>query len=352
MTRKHKFKVRVRARMGRTGEGYSLARRHALKELGHRSEHEPTVHLGNGQTNIVAWCTHHALIVVDQLVEMASQLNEIPWARETLLDVISPSLYDATKLAALGTGVWDVEHRSIILDGGWATLRVKYAAEFANAPAALSFRAGEIRTLRETHGSQLRCSAFAYDMQGWHGEKTGNVLRGLAELRALLPASDGSSSALYSTVTIAEQAALELWSLTTSENPPKATSVVEAEIAGERARHRAMLDAGVPPEETCIERMTADDMALLLASADDASAHHVLWIDTQHRVHLEALPTSLPPGHWAELNKARILLRQETLVRGNGYCGPDAALDRSYVERTLRDLRFEVMRGTTGYIGE
>jgi hypothetical protein len=352
MTKQHKFKLRVRERMARTGESYSVARR----QLSGDPKPPPTdmhyVRLGSDTTNLVAWNHHHAMVLVDNLAALILEAEHEQLDR-AFIGPIAVALYHATKLAAFGAGVaWQPTDRDVVVSGGWPQLRHdKYDCQFDGAPIAASFAEGAVRRLRERFGTELRASGHEFDMQGWHWEKTGSVIKLLTEFdwqfgERSVPKSMRMAAALAQ----AEAAAAELWSLTSSGKPPEPRFIVEARNAAERERLRSAIAREVlpAPRETHVERMSIEDMALLLAQGTDDEAHHILWVDTAGHLHLDPVFGAASHGDWEKLNRQRVLLRKETFAIGNGYCGRDAARDLDYVQQTLSGLRsdFASIAGT------
>lgn len=76
----------------------------------------------------------------------------------------------------------------------------------------------------------------------------------------------------------------------------------------------------------------------IFAVADDAEGHHVLWIDTEGAVHLDALPLEMGPLEFEKINAATMQMRFQTLDCGNDYVGPNAAQDLDWMRSVLEAL--------------
>lgn len=84
--------------------------------------------------------------------------------------------------------------------------------------------------------------------------------------------------------------------------------------------------------------LTVDRLAAMLAAADDAAGHHILWFDENGDVRLDGPFSSAERGDWIEANRERIAMRAETFVAGNGYCGQKAGRDTEYVRRLFNEF--------------
>jgi hypothetical protein len=88
----------------------------------------------------------------------------------------------------------------------------------------------------------------------------------------------------------------------------------------------------------------------LLKSCDDDAGVHILWVDRQGEVNITLLEEETTPAAWAESMGDRIRFRYETYGAGNGYIGPDAAQDDSYVSLLFQHLGKDWREGALGYI--
>jgi hypothetical protein len=82
----------------------------------------------------------------------------------------------------------------------------------------------------------------------------------------------------------------------------------------------------------------------LLAAADDYSAHHVIWVDSEGNVVLTAAPAA-QLGHGLKF-------RFRLFARGNGYVGEGAASDEHWVRSLFTCIERHWKRGTTGLIDD
>ena len=98
------------------------------------------------------------------------------------------------------------------------------------------------------------------------------------------------------------------------------------------------------------QRPTLDQLRDLLRSVDDDSGHHILWVGHSGEVHLDPLPSHLTPAMWIEKNRDHVRSRYETLGRGNGYVGPEAAKDDEWVSTLFEWLLQDWAAGRRGYI--
>lgn len=96
-----------------------------------------------------------------------------------------------------------------------------------------------------------------------------------------------------------------------------------------------------------IDSMNEQDFSSLLASVDDEADHHVLWVNTSGQVFLEP-SGGLSPTDFD--NKPGFKFRWETMARGNGYCGANAASDMNYVRKQLAEVKADWSQGKTGYV--
>jgi hypothetical protein len=94
---------------------------------------------------------------------------------------------------------------------------------------------------------------------------------------------------------------------------------------------------------------TIEQLAALLRACSDTAAHHILWVAKDGEVRVTPLPNGMYPADFG--NRPDLRLRHETFVAGNGYVGPAAADDTSYVAELLADL-VSGWRDGTDYIGD
>jgi hypothetical protein len=95
--------------------------------------------------------------------------------------------------------------------------------------------------------------------------------------------------------------------------------------------------------------MLSTDLIDLIATADDKSGHHILWVNHVGDVFLSCIGFDAP-AHWAKKNRGVIKFRYEAFACGNGYCGVEAAKDVLYVEQTLRRLKQDWAHGRSSFI--
>lgn len=95
---------------------------------------------------------------------------------------------------------------------------------------------------------------------------------------------------------------------------------------------------------------TKAQLRKLLRSCDDDEGAHILWVDRQGEVHITLLDEEATPAAWAGSMGDRIRFRYETYGAGNGYVGPDAAQDDSYVALLFRHLVEDWQEGAVGYV--
>jgi hypothetical protein len=82
---------------------------------------------------------------------------------------------------------------------------------------------------------------------------------------------------------------------------------------------------------------TTQQLRDLLASCDDRTASHVLWVSKMGDVEI----TRLPPGRsTAEFQRQHpeMQVRYETFRAGNEYVGPEAAQDEDWLAEVLANL--------------
>ena len=85
-----------------------------------------------------------------------------------------------------------------------------------------------------------------------------------------------------------------------------------------------------------------EDLKALIASGDDRSGHHILWIAESGEVQL----TRIDPREQANLVRERIFKGRsvyvhDTLARGGGWVGPAAAADSSWMAELHGTLDYE-----------
>lgn len=88
---------------------------------------------------------------------------------------------------------------------------------------------------------------------------------------------------------------------------------------------------------------TSEQLAQLLAAADDNEGHHVLWVDLKGVVHLDL------EENFDDENP-QVRFRYEGYLAGNGYTGPEAAADTDHVKELLASLIKDWTSGATGYV--
>lgn len=89
------------------------------------------------------------------------------------------------------------------------------------------------------------------------------------------------------------------------------------------------------------DSLTRDSVRDLIASKDDSADRQIRVMDNGDVVLSDDVGT---------LNLAGVRFRLETLHRGNGYAGAEAAMDDSWVGRIHRALEENWKDGTRGYI--
>ncbi len=97
------------------------------------------------------------------------------------------------------------------------------------------------------------------------------------------------------------------------------------------------------------EKPTIDQLKDIVAHCDDESASHVVWADPRGNVHITPLPQTLAPAGWASVHRDNIRFRLETLQRGCGYLGPQAAEDDEWMSRLFEALTKSWETGVRGY---
>lgn len=85
-----------------------------------------------------------------------------------------------------------------------------------------------------------------------------------------------------------------------------------------------------------------EDLKALIATGDDGSGHHILWIAENGEVQL----TRIDPKERANLIRQRIFMGKsvyvhDTLARGGGWVGPGAAADPSWMAEIHAILDYE-----------
>ena len=80
------------------------------------------------------------------------------------------------------------------------------------------------------------------------------------------------------------------------------------------------------------------ELQTLLRQQDDNAGEHSIWVDTNGGVHITRVPeTPIYMEEWAQ-TLPQYKFRKETTGRGNGYVGPSAANELSYVRELLGKL--------------
>lgn len=82
---------------------------------------------------------------------------------------------------------------------------------------------------------------------------------------------------------------------------------------------------------------TLDDLKQLYASCKDKNDHHILWICSSGKVHIDRLPANVDPEAF-EKEKPNMKVRFKTYHRGKGYVGKTAAADETFMSRMYRTL--------------
>jgi hypothetical protein len=99
---------------------------------------------------------------------------------------------------------------------------------------------------------------------------------------------------------------------------------------------------------------TQEQLRDLLASGDDRTGHHVLWVSRTGDVHLTRLPPGASPAQFEERHP-EMQLRYEAFEKGNEYVGPAAGDDGDWVSQLFDSLLSEWPRaaGKAGaaYVG-
>ena len=98
------------------------------------------------------------------------------------------------------------------------------------------------------------------------------------------------------------------------------------------------------------KKTSETELQTLLASADDNSGSHVLWVENNGEVHLDNVSRSVRLADGQPIwfgPKARF--RWETFCQGNDYVGPKAAGDPEWVSKLYREIVYLWEIGFTGY---
>ena len=77
----------------------------------------------------------------------------------------------------------------------------------------------------------------------------------------------------------------------------------------------------------------------ILSALDDSAASYIFWVDYGGEVHVSALSREEWPAQWAVEHRGKYKGRAETLIRGGGYTGPEAAEDKRWLSTLFRMLR-------------
>jgi hypothetical protein len=86
---------------------------------------------------------------------------------------------------------------------------------------------------------------------------------------------------------------------------------------------------------------SAEQLRSLLRGCDDQHSDHFLWVEHSGAVHI----TPDPPGVQSKFYF-------EGFLHGNGWTGPQAALDDVWVNKLLGGLMRSWQNGSTGYIDD
>jgi len=86
------------------------------------------------------------------------------------------------------------------------------------------------------------------------------------------------------------------------------------------------------------KKPTLAGLKQIFAARDDASGHHILWINKDGDVRLDKLPEGTEPIHFQRI-RTDMLCRFETYSRGCGYVGAESAADHKFMTSVLSDLR-------------
>ncbi len=95
---------------------------------------------------------------------------------------------------------------------------------------------------------------------------------------------------------------------------------------------------------------TKEQLVNLIASKNDNAGHHMIWVSVDGDVSLDLIPPARSPVGYADLLEDRMQFRFETMLAGNGYVGPDAARDYSWINRVFAGLLRNYESGARGYI--
>lgn len=82
---------------------------------------------------------------------------------------------------------------------------------------------------------------------------------------------------------------------------------------------------------------TVQDLSNIMASCNDNSGHHVLWVSKSGDVYITLMTNYSPVG--VEEATPSMAMRYETFDQGNDYVGQNAANDTNHVTRVLKDLQ-------------
>ena len=77
----------------------------------------------------------------------------------------------------------------------------------------------------------------------------------------------------------------------------------------------------------------------LISQCDDRAGHHIVWIDQAGQMRVSRLPPGETPNMWSRTHQRQVAARLETFERGNGYVGPKAARDETYLKELLIKAR-------------
>jgi hypothetical protein len=88
----------------------------------------------------------------------------------------------------------------------------------------------------------------------------------------------------------------------------------------------------------------------LVAECDDRAGDHVLWVNHDGVVHLDALERGVTAAGFAERNAPELKFYFDLFWRGDGYVGPAAAKDTIWINRLFVVLDRLWTAHTTGFV--
>lgn len=71
-------------------------------------------------------------------------------------------------------------------------------------------------------------------------------------------------------------------------------------------------------------------LAAMLTECIDEDHHHIVWVDSDGEVHLTSLPDDLTPLGY-QRSQPTMRVRFETLLAGNDWVGPNAAVHDEWI---------------------